>query len=159
LATKSIRPAAPRTTSGAPFELPEAASQTFKRGGLAKVSSNAVTVWTAITDVNLVIPLADAHNTTGATVAVADLRDGDVVEFTLYHATPASAVFASTDVNTAYGLTLVNGCAVINKADVTNKRVKILGLVREAGDDAADLYPRVIARIINASSDAGANFA
>lgn len=155
MATKIVRPAAPRTTRGAPLELAEAATQTFKRGGLVKLATNAITATgLAATDVQLGIPAADAHNTTGATVSVYHLADNDVVEMTLYHSTPASAVFATTDIGAEYGVTVDNGAAVVNKADVTNKRVKILALVREPGDDPADLYPRVLVKIVNAGGAA-----
>ncbi len=130
---------------------PEAAAQTFKKDDICKIVAGSITVAnTPATDVGLVIAAQDATGVTGNKVMAKRLDEKSTLEITLFHATPASAVMAQSDVGTAYGwvITALQGTNtfVLNKADVTNLRFKVieilLGPVAEKGA-IADLYPRV----------------
>jgi hypothetical protein len=129
----------------------EAPGQTFKKGDLCKIVAGSITVAnTPATDINLVIAAQDATGVTGTKVMAARVDEKSTLELTLFHATPASAVMAQSDVGTAYGwvTTALQGTTqfVLNKADVTNLRLKVIEIlllpIAEKGA-LIDLYPRV----------------
>jgi hypothetical protein len=129
----------------------EAAGQTFRKGDLCKIVAGSITIAnTPATDINLVVATQDATGVTGNKVLAARVDEKSQLEMTLFHATPASAVIAQADVGTAYGWvsTALQGttCFTVNKADVTNLRLKVTEIllfpIAEKGA-LIDFYPRV----------------
>jgi hypothetical protein len=113
-------------------QYPEAASQTFKRGDLVYLVSGQVTVAaSAASNVAagtkvLGIALKDASGTTGAAVPVAIANTNFRWSLPVTHATPASAVTASSQVGTAYELErTAAGKWAVPIDDTTNTKIVV----------------------------------
>jgi hypothetical protein len=152
--------------SAPPVHLREAASQTFKKGDLVKVVAGLVTAATTpATDVQLLIAAQDASNNAVAGAvrcACYRLTDDVTIEMNLFHATPASAVWAFTDIGTGYEWVINSGALCLNKAGVTNVRFKVMEVGQnqnpDYGSTTSDTYPRVLVKPIVGAAGAASNF-
>lgn len=85
-----------------------------------------------------------------STINVQKIRLGDVFEISIWHATPASAVIAATDVDgkADYGLesVTVSGVSawVLDISDTSNKALRIIKALGTYGD----LYQRVLVQFL-----------
>lgn len=125
----------------------EEASQTYKAGAplVYDASTKEVEVWAGTTDATKIIGIAvkDATGTTGAKVPYYEANDYNLFEGTLINNT-TDYVLLGTEVGTAYSLIASGTNWYIDIADVTTKKVEVVGLI----DDVGDTNPRVIFRFI-----------
>lgn len=124
------------------IHLPEAASQTFKKGQLLTVASNAVAA--AVADaVQLVVAAEDATGTTGNKVAC--YKVGSTTQFEISVLTTGAAA-----VGVAYGFSVASGVNQIDTTDTVNKRFKVteinLAPATEFGIVGTDTNARVRAQ-------------
>lgn len=122
-------------------EFPEAASQTFKKGDLVYLVSGKVTAYPASPTTQKLLgqAQADASGVTDTNIPVVIADDNVDFLLPVYHATPASAITAVTDVGLAggYGAKQVTVSSVTAWAvDLQNTTNNLL-MVQEIAKDYA----------------------
>lgn len=134
--------------------VPEAASQSFKKGQFVYLASGKATVATASSGI-FGMALEDATGTTDTQLAVlVSLRD-TIFRGCVYHSTAASAVTAVTDVGTTtFGINQVSNISVVDKENTTHDSFSVIGL--DPTDAVGATYGRVYFRV-NTGESAGQN--
>jgi hypothetical protein len=111
-----------------PLRIPEAATQSFKKGSVVKVGSNAVSVFAAAADVQLAIATEDATGTTGNKVALAKVGPTTLIEMS----TDATAL-AATQIGQCFALEISGGIPLVDLSggalNTGNARVKIVEIL------------------------------
>lgn len=129
----------------------EEASQSYKAGAplVYDATDKDIEVWAGTTDATKIIGIAakDATGTTAAAVPYYEANDYNLFEGTLINNT-TDYVLLGTEVGTAYSLIASSVAPTTNwyidVADVTTKKVEVVGLISAVGDT----NPRVIFRFI-----------
>jgi len=147
MATIALQPARVQEVAKARVEYsPEAASQSFKEGQLVYLSSGKVTACASDQPLIAGMALQDASGTEDTKIAVAIARPGVWFEMNVYHATPASAVTAVTDVGKKYGLYVADNKCYCDKEDTVNTRFVVVALSPQ--DSVGDQYGRVFVEVL-----------
>lgn len=135
------------------FHGPEAGSQSFKRGGPVKWSSGKIAARTDdSTDKLLGFAKIDAAGVVNTDIEIDAALPGKEFVLSASHATPASAVFAQTDVGGVFAIqTESNGRASIDIANSTDGQ-KCLVMTR-LFDAAGTVYGRAYFVVRNGFSD------
>jgi hypothetical protein len=131
MATIAARPIEPyRTVSGNQPRMlwfPEAASQTFKAGEVVYLVAGYVTLYVADGLAVLGVAAEDAHN--GATAGLYSTKVWIADADTIFIANlSGSSVTARSDVTMMYSMTSSSHIWYIDKTDVTNRVLQIVGL-------------------------------
>ena len=131
------------------IHLPEAATQSFKKGEFVYLVSGKVTVLpTTVQSQSKIAGMAlrDASGTTDTAIPIAVAEEGVVFEANVYHSTAASAITAVTQVGASYGIKVSSNKQYVNIEDTTNRIAKIKRLSPK--DTTGDQYGRVEFEII-----------
>ena len=125
----------------------EEASQTYKVGAplVYDATNKDIEIWAGGTDTTKIIGIAakDATGVTAAAVPYYEANDYNLFEGTLINNATAY-VLLGTEVGVAYSLIASGNNWYIDIADVTTKKVEVIGLISAVGDT----NPRVIFRFI-----------
>jgi len=125
----------------------EEASQTYKVGAplVYDATNKDIEIWAGGTDTTKIIGIAakDATGVTAAAVPYYEANDYNLFEGTLINNATAY-VLLGTEVGAAYSLIASGNNWYIDIADVTTKKVEVIGLISAVGDT----NPRVIFRFI-----------
>jgi hypothetical protein len=125
----------------------EESSQDFPAGAplVYDATTKEIEVWAGTTDATKIIGIATAHSsgTAGTKVSYYEANDYNLFEGTLINNATAY-VLLGTEVGVAYSLIASGDIWLIDIADVTTKKVEVVGLISAVGDT----NPRVIFRFI-----------
>ncbi len=114
----------------------KAASQTFNAGDLVILSSGLVSNFSGGAGaVNLAIAGEDASQPEAPSGSTFDVVSLQRLHDEMTGIMTLTGTFAQTDIGAEYGLTTSSNEVVVNKSDTTNKRVKVLELVKGAVGD------------------------
>lgn len=125
--------------------VPEAASQSFKKGQFVYLASGKVTVATATSGI-YGMALQDATGTTDTQLAVLVALKDTIFRGCVYHSTAASAITAVTDVGTTtFGVNQVSNISVVDKETSSHDSFSVIGL--DPTDAVGTTYGRVFFRV------------
>jgi len=132
------------------IQVPEGASQTFRKGDLLELTSGKATVADADDAAILGVALTPATGTTDEPILVALANENNVFSMNAYHATPASAVTAVTDISVKYAVVAVSSNWHIELSDTTNTRVRVIDFDRRHA--VGDTYGRLLVKFLGANA-------
>lgn len=131
--------------------IPEAASQSFKKGQFIYLVAGAATVLASDATTIYGMALEDASGTTSNYIAVAVANADAMFEMNVTGAVTAIASVGTTK----YALTVASNICSIDISDSSNDAFIIDSIITGVGKAVGDTYGRVVAHVIPAAQQSG----
>lgn len=134
--------------------VPEGSTQSFKAGEFVALSSGKAVVCDSDATTIFGMAAIDATGTADTMIPVYPANADTIFEANVYHATPASAVTAITQVGSEFGLEVASNKHYVGIDDTSNKAFHVLNISKRHGCKVGDQYGILEFQVLDSVSQA-----